>query len=230
MKKNKKVLAILPARGGSKRIKKKNIKIFNGKPMIYWSLKTLIKSNLFHKIIVSTEDKKIKDLSIKFGADIIVERPKKLADDFTGTQEVINHSIKYLENQNLKFDYVSCVYPCSPFLKISDLKKALKLSFTSEKFIFPVLEYSHPIQRAMFKKKNKDLYFLNKKNQNRRTQDFKKTFYDAGQFYFAKKKTWLSKKKMHSFAKGIVVPNWRVIDIDNNEDWIKAQKISKYLK
>ncbi len=228
MKKLKKVLAILPARGGSKRIKKKNIKIFNGHPMIYWTLKILKNSNLFDKIIVSTEDKKIKNLSLKFGADIIIERPKKLSDDYTGTQEVISHSIKYLENQKLKFDYVCCVYPCSPFLQVNDLKKAAKIAYTNDKFVFPVSEYSHPIQRAMHKSKNKDLHFINKKNVQMRTQDLKKTFHDAGQFYFAKKKTWISSKKMHSYSKGIVIPNWRTVDIDNTNDWIKAQKISKY--
>ncbi|MBD1166870.1 pseudaminic acid cytidylyltransferase [Pelagibacterales bacterium SAG-MED09] len=229
MKKIKKVLAILPARGGSKRIKKKNIKIFNGKPMIYWSLKILIKSKLFDKIIVSTEDQKIKKLSLKFGANVIIERPKKLSGDFVGTQEIINHSIKHLENQNFKFDYVCCVYPCSPFLQISDLKKAAKIAYTNDKFVFPVLEYSHPIQRAMYQRKNKDLHFINKRNEKKRTQDLRKTFHDAGQFYFAKKKIWMSSKKMHSYAKGIVIPNWRAIDIDNTNDWIRAQKISKYL-
>ena len=164
MKKIKKVLAILPARGGSKRIKKKNIKVFNGKPMIYWPLKTLIKSKLFDQIIVSTDDQKIKKLSLKFGADVIIERPKKLSGDFIGTQEVINHSIRHLENQNFKFDYVCCVYPCSPFLQISDLKKAAKIAYSNDKFVFPVLKYSHPIQRAMYQSKNKDLYFINKRN------------------------------------------------------------------
>jgi pseudaminic acid cytidylyltransferase len=230
MNNSKKVFAIIPARGGSKRIKKKNIKIFNKKPMIYWPLKVLKMSKLFDKIIVSTDDKNIKDASLKFGADIVIDRPKELSDDITGTQDVIKHSIRYLEDKKFKIDYVCCVYPCTPFLQITDLKKAANLAYKYKKFVFPILEYSHPIQRAMYLNKKNDLSFLNKKNENIRTQDLKKTYHDAGQFYFANKKTWISAKKMHSYSKGIVLPGWRVVDIDNSDDWVRAEKILNILK
>jgi len=230
MRNSKKVFAIIPARGGSKRIKKKNIKIFNKKPMIYWPLKILKMSKLFDKIIVSTDDKNIKDLSLKFGADIVIDRPKELSDDITGTQDVIKHSIRYLEDKKFKIDYVCCVYPCTPFLQIGDLKKAKNLSYKYKKFVFPIAEYTHPIQRAMYLNKKNDLSFLNKKNENIRTQDLNKTYHDAGQFYFANKKTWVSVKKMHSYSKGIILPGWRVVDIDNSDDWVRAEKILNILK
>ena len=155
MSKSKKVFAIIPARGGSKRIKKKNIKIFNKKPMIYWPLKLLKTSKIFDKIVVSTDDKNIKNISLKFGADIVIDRPKELSDDITGTQAGIKHSIKNLEDKKFKIDYVCCVYPCTPFLQIADLKKAANLAYKYNKFVFPILEYSHPIQRAMYMKKKK---------------------------------------------------------------------------
>ena len=227
MSKSKKVFAIIPARGGSKRIKKKNIKIFNKKPMIYWPLKLLKTSKIFDKIVVSTDDKNIKNISLKFGADIVIDRPKELSDDITGTQAVIKHSIKNLEDKKFKIDYVCCVYPCTPFLQIADLKKAANLAYKYNQFVFPILEYSHPIQRAMNLKKKNDLSFLNKRNENVRTQDLKKTYHDAGQFYFGNKKTWISSKKMHSYSKGIVLPGWRVVDIDNNDDWLRAENILK---
>lgn len=230
MSKSKKVFAIIPARGGSKRIKKKNIKIFNKRPMIYWPLKLLKTSKMFDKIVVSTDDKNIKNISLKFGADIVIDRPNELSDDITGTQAVIKHSIKHLEDKKFKIDYVCCVYPCTPFLQITALKKAANLAYKYKKFVFPIVEYSHPIQRAMYMKKKNDLSFLNKRNENVRTQDLKKTYHDAGQFYFGNKKTWISTKKMHSYSKGIVLPGWRVVDIDNNDDWLRAEKILNILK
>ena len=227
MKKTKKIIAIIPARGGSKRIKRKNIKNFNGQPIIYWTLKNIIKSGLFKKIIVSTEDKEIKRKSLKFGADIVIDRPKHLADDMTGIQDTIKHAIHFLKERNFEFDFVFCIYPCTPFLQISDLKKAISLEKKQNKFIFPLVEYAHPIQRSMRFKKNGDLYFLDKKSGNRRTQDLEKTYHDAGQFYLANIKLWLSRKKMHSYSKGIILPNWRVVDIDNEDDWKRAENLCK---
>ena len=224
------VYAIIPARGGSKRIKKKNIKLFNGKPMIFWIIKKILFSKLFDKIIVSTEDKEIKKVSYNCGADIVINRPPNLSDDRTITHDVIKHAIKWLEEQNHKFNSVFCVYPCTPLLEIKDFKRALIASKGTNKFIYPVLEYSHPIQRALLMKKNKNLKFVNEMCKNKRTQDFKKTFHDAGQFYLAKKKTWMSNKNMHSYSRAIILPNWRIVDIDNNNDWKKAESIFSTLK
>jgi pseudaminic acid cytidylyltransferase len=226
MSNSKVSFAIIPARGGSKRIKNKNVKEFNGKPILYWTVKKLRKSKIFSKIIVSTDDNIIKKIAYEVGADIVINRPKNISGDFAITKDVILHAINLLEKEH-QFQFVCCVYPCNPFLEVNDLRKSFDLIKNSNKFSYPVTEYSHPIYRSIkFGKKN-NLYFLYKGNENKRTQDFKKTYYDAGQFYWAKKKTWESKNNMHGNAKGVILPSWRVIDLDNVSDWKKAELLFK---
>ena len=141
-------VAIIPARGGSKRIKKKNIKIFYGKPMIYWTIKKIKESKIFDKIIVTSDDKKILNY-VKKKVDITINRPKELSDDFTPTQPVIKHAISFLNKIGIKIKIACCIYPCNPFLEASDLKKSLNLLKKNKysKFILPITKYSHPIQR-----------------------------------------------------------------------------------
>ena len=119
-------IAIIPARSGSKRIKNKNIKLFFGKPIIQWTYEILKKSKLFSKIVVSTDSKKIKNVCKKFGVKYFIERPKKLSTDNIGIREVVQHAI-YTLDKEMKFDYVCCVFPCSPFLKVKNLKTALNI-------------------------------------------------------------------------------------------------------
>ena len=224
------ICAIVPARGGSKRIKKKNIKIFFSKPILYWTFNILKKSKIFDKIILSTDDEKIKKVGKSIGFDIILSRPKSLSDDLTPTKPVVEHSINYLNNL-FKINFVCCVYACNPFLNISDLKKSLNILKKNKfKFIFPVSEYSHPIQRAFKLGRKNEIIFYNKKNELTRTQDLTKSFHDAGQFYWGTPKNWLSKKKLHSNAIGLQIPKWRTVDIDDSEDWKKAEAIFKFFK
>ena len=217
------IIAIIPARGGSQRIKKKNIKKFFSKPILYWTIKILKKSKLFDKIIVSTDNFEIKKISYQLGCDEVINRPKKLSDNITGTKPVIEHAIKTLENK-YKIKYVCCVYPCNPFLSINDLKKSLQiLKKNIKNFIFPVTEYPHPVQRAFQLKKNNKVVFFDKKNELKRTQDLIKSFHDVGQFYWGTKNNWLSKKKLHSDSVGLPISKWRSVDIDNLDDWKKAE-------
>ena len=131
------IIAIIPARGGSKRIKNKNIKNFFSKPILYWTLKTLKKSNLFDRIIVSTDNLKIKNKSLKLGVDEIINRPKNLSDDITPTKPVIEHAIKKMKFKNKeKVKFICCVYPCNPFLNSSDLKKSFKMLKKIYKILF----------------------------------------------------------------------------------------------
>jgi pseudaminic acid cytidylyltransferase len=227
-----KKIAIIPARLGSKRIKKKNIKEFISKPMIYWTLKKLINSQFFDKIIVSSDSSKILKISKKFGADITIQRPNNLATDLTPTQPVIAHVIDELEKKNnLRLNFVCCVYPCNPFLQIKDIKKGYAmLKKNMDKYVFPVTEYSHPIQRALKIKKNSFLVPFFKKNTLIRTQELKKTFFDAGQFYWSTRNNWLHKINIHSDSIGITLPSWRVIDIDNLDDWKRAELLFKIIK
>jgi len=223
-------VAIIPARIGSKRIKKKNIKMFYGKPMLQWTYEIVKKSKIFDKIVLTSDSDQILNIGKKIGFDILIKRPKKLSNDYVGTVPVIKHAINSLIKQSIVSNKVCCVYPCNPFILKKDLKKATYLVKKSiNNFIFPITNYSHPIERSLyFNRSNNKLTYVNKKFINIRTQDFKKKFYDAGQFYFASSKTWLNMKK--SIYVGIPVPNWRVADIDTPEDWKRAEILFKTLK
>ena len=225
------IIAIIPARGGSKRIKNKNIKNFLSKPILYWTLKALKKSNLFNRIIVSTDSLKIKKMCLKLGVDEIIDRPKDLSDDITPTKPVIEHAIKNMKfKDHKKIKFICCIYPCNPFLSPNDLKNSFKiLKKNLKNFVFPVTEYPHPIQRAFKFKDDNKIVFFDRKNEFKRTQDLIKSFHDAGQFYWGTKNSWLSKKQMHSSSLGYIISKWRSVDIDNNEDWKKAELLFKLL-
>ena len=220
-------IAIIPARGGSKRIKNKNIKKFNKKPIIELTFKILKKINIFNLIILSSDSSKICKLGKKIGFDLVLRRSKNLAKDTTDTKSVIKQVIIDI-SKDIKIENVCCVYPCNPFLQISDLKKCLKiLQKNKKKFIFPITNYSHPIDRAFKLSKHNMIKFINKKNANKNTQTFSKSFHDAGQFYWGKKYTWLKNFFLHTNGIGYQIPNYRVVDIDNLHDWKKAEIIYK---
>ena len=224
------IFAIIPARGGSQRIKKKNIKKFYSKPILYWTLKALKKSRLFSKIVLTTDDDQIKKTGEQLGFDHIISRPSNLADNYTPTKPVIEHAIRVLKKK-FKIKHVCCVYPCNPFLNSLDLKKSFKILKKSKKnFVFPIAEYVHPIQRAFKLTKNNKLIFFRKKYESIRTQDLVKSYHDVGQFYWGSVSNWLSKKKMHSNGIGLPIPKWRVVDIDNLQDWKRAELLFKILK
>ena len=224
------IFAIIPARGGSQRIKKKNIKKFYLKPILYWTIKALKQSKLFSKIVLTTDDNQIKKTAEQLGFDYIISRPSDLADNYTPTKPVIEHAIRTLKKK-FKIKYACCVYPCNPFLNSLDLKKSFKiLKKNKNNFVFPITEYTHPIQRA-FKLANKNkLIFFTKKHELTRTQDLVKSYHDVGQFYWGSVSNWLSKKKMHSNGIGLPIPKWRVVDIDNLQDWKRAELLFKVLK
>ena len=223
-------IALIPARGGSKRIPKKNIKDFLGKPVISWVIRELIDSKVFDKIIVSTDDDDIAKISKKYGADRVIKRPVDLSDDLTTTVPVIAHSISVLNSEGYYPDYVCCAYPCAPLIYSADIIKSLKiLKSKNINYIYPVTEYTHPIQRALKFKKNIELEFFFSEYELTRTQDLEKAYHDAGQFYWGKASSWVGQKRMHSNSIGMIIPNWRVVDIDTVDDWIKAEMIYKQL-
>ena len=160
LKKN--IVAIIPARGNSKRIPNKNCKNFNGKPIICRTIKLLKKSKLFDRIIVSSDNKKICSISQKYGAEVSFIRPRHLSGDYTGTAEVIAHCVKFLIEKNYSFDYVCCVYAPNPFLRVSDLKKGLvKLKSKKYSYVFSATQYQYPIFRSFIyhnKKKYKNAF------------------------------------------------------------------------
>lgn len=224
-------ICIIPARKGSKRIKFKNIKLFFGKPMISWAIKTAKKSKLFDHIIVSTDDVKIKTISEKYGAKVPFLRPSKLADDQTGTVPVIKNAIEYLIKEKIFPDYVCCLYACSPFTQPDDLIHSFKkMKDNCYNFVYPVVEFPHPSYRAMKRTKKGKMKFVFPRYEMSNTQDLETTFHDAGQFYWGKTASWLKKKKMHSNGFGIVSPKWKFIDIDDIDDWKKAELLFKMKK
>jgi pseudaminic acid cytidylyltransferase len=224
-------IAVIPARGGSKRIPKKNIKDFLGKPIISLVIKKLIDSKVFDKIIVSTDDDDIAKISIKSGVDTIINRPDDLSDDLTTTVPVISHSVSVLNRKGYYPDYVCCVYPCAPLIFATDIVKSLEVIKSSNiDYVYPITEYLHPIQRALSIKDDGGLEFVFPEYELTRTQDLKKTFHDTGQFYWGKSDSWLKNKKLHSNGFGMIIPSWRVVDIDTNDDWIRAEMMYKQLK
>lgn len=223
-------IAVIPARGGSKRIPRKNIKEFCGKPMIAWAISAARESELFDHIIVSTDDEEIASIAKDWGAEIPFLRPAELADDLTPTVPVVAHAVKSCFELGWTADYICCIYPCTPFLKTSDLKLALELAkLNKAEFVYPVTEYPHPIQRAMRQLPNGSMQFLNPQFELTRTQDLEKAYHDAGQFYWGKASAWMEHKKMHTAGLGMSIPNWRVVDIDSPDDWKRAELIFKAL-
>jgi N-acylneuraminate cytidylyltransferase len=221
------IVAVIPARGGSKRIKEKNIKRFLNKPIITYPITQIQKSKLFDKIIVSTDNKDISKISKKIGAEILFKRPKKLSNDHASTQEVIIHAAKWLKNNNYKPSIICCIYPTSVFANFNDLKTSFKL-FLKKKcnFIISATNYSYPIQRAFYKNKDDTIKMFQPKNFFKRSQDLKKSYHDAAQFYWGTCDAWLNKKNLFDEnTKVYLMPQLKVHDIDNIEDWEIAEKI-----
>lgn len=224
-------IAIIPARGGSKRIPRKNIKNFNGKPMIAWSISAAKESGLFKHVVVSTDDEEIAQIALSYGAEVPFFRPKDLANDLAPTVPVIAHAIRECAGLGWISDYICCIYPCAPFIKGEDLLSGYEmLRTTGAEYVYPVAEYPHPVQRAMFRADDARMSFLNPESEMTRTQDLTKTYHDTGQFYWGKSRAWSSLKKMHSEGAGLVIPHWQVVDIDTPDDWRRAELIYRAMK
>jgi pseudaminic acid cytidylyltransferase len=229
-------LCVIPARGGSKRIPKKNIKFFCGKPIIVWSIELAILSKCFDKIIVSTDDTEIADLVKSYGVDVPFMRPKTLSDDYTGTIPVISHAVKWqIENCNETPSNVCCVYATAPFIKSNDLQRGLKiLKSSGSEYTFSATDYAYPIQRSFRIKKDKRLEMFHPEHINSRSQDLEEAFHDAGQFYWGLTDAWLENKPIMSRnSVPILIPRDQVQDIDTFEDWRIAEskfKISNSVK
>jgi len=217
-------IAIIPARGGSKRIPRKNIREFAGKPMIAYAITAAQQSGLFEHVIVSTDDQQIAGLAKEWGAEIPFMRPSELANDYTATAPVIDHAITQCKAQGWNPNYVCCIYPAVPFLQIDDVLQAFqKLRQKNADFCFPVTEYPSVIQRALKRDQDGKLSPFYPEYELTRTQDLEPAYYDAGQFYWGKAEAWQQNPNILSQGVGYVIPNWRVIDIDTPDDWKRAE-------
>lgn len=220
-------IAIIPARGGSRRIPRKNIKEFCGKPMVAYAISAALRSGLFEHVVVSTDDAEIAEIAKKWGAETPFVRPAKLASDYTETVPVIAHAIETCRDLGWKFSQVCCIYPCVPFIQIEDLSGALEiLNKSQEDYCFSVTEYPSAIQRALKQLITGKMQPFYPEFELSRTQDLEPAFYDAGQFYWGKAHAWLTNSKIYGSSAGYRIPNWRVVDIDTMEDWERAKRFA----
>ena len=224
-------IAIIPARGGSKRIPRKNIKSFHGKPIIAYSIEAAIKSNCFDKIIVSTDDQEIADIAIKYGAETPFLRPNEISDDYATTIEVIQHALTWCEFEQWKIDNVCCIYATAPFLLPEDIQQGLeKLSQPNIEYAFSSTEFSFPIQRAIALDKENSVSMFHPEHANTRSQNLQQSYHDAGQFYWGKSTAFSSGKAIFAaHSKAIILPRKRVQDIDTFEDWEFAEHLFSQL-
>lgn len=214
-------LLIIPARGGSKRIPKKNIKDFLGKPIIAYSIEAAIASGLFDEIMVSTDDEKIVEVAIQYGAKVPFMRSKKNADDHATTFDVVEEVLSQYASSNKTFDYTCCLYACAPFATANKLKDAFQL-LQKENFdsVLPVVPFGFPIQRAFKIDTNSKTSFFNPEYSLTRSQDLETSYHDTGQFYWMNTAKCLEKKAIITDNTGsIVVSELESQDIDTELDW-----------
>lgn len=218
-------VAIIPARGGSKRIPRKNVKDFCGKPMIAWSIEAAKASGCFDKIIVSTDDPEIADIARQFGAEIPFMRPAALSDDYTGTIPVIRHAVEWLNQNDAPVDFACCIYATAPFILPEYLKQGLQLIKNSgSSYAFSVTSYAFPIQRAVRITKNGRVAMFNPEHFQTRSQDLEEAWHDAGQFYWGTADAWCEERAIFGEdSLPVRLPRHRVQDIDTAEDWNRAE-------
>ncbi|MCG3675144.1 pseudaminic acid cytidylyltransferase [Aliarcobacter butzleri] len=226
-----KCVAIIPARGGSKRIPKKNIKNFHGKPLIAYSIEVALKSKLFDKVVVSTDDEEIAKIAKEFGAEVPFLRPKELSDDFTGTGAVINHAINFLKEQGENIDFVCTIYATAPLLQEKYLIKAYeKIKDSNAKNAFSCTSMPFPIQRTFKITSNERCEMFWPENFMKRSQDLEEAFQDAGQFYWTNLNIKSDEIIFSKDSIPIILPRYLVQDIDTLEDWQRAEFMYEAIK
>ncbi|BBW92216.1 pseudaminic acid cytidylyltransferase [Pseudoalteromonas sp. PS1M3] len=225
-------IAIIPARGGSKRIHRKNIKNFHGKPIIAYSIETARKSGVFDRIIVSTDDLEIAEVAKNYGAEVPFIRPSNLADDHTGTLAVLGHALSWLEKSNLIVDYICCIYATSPFLSAQALIEGKKcITSLNLNYAFSATEYNFPIQRAFYFNQKDKITMFQPEHLSSRSQDLTPAYHDAGQFYWCAPNAIKELKPFFSAqSSAILIPKHLVHDIDTIEDWKRAELAYKILQ
>lgn len=217
-------IAVIPARGGSKRIPRKNIKPFAGKPMIGHAIGAAKTSRLFERIVVTTDDEEISEIAREYGAETPFVRPAELADDHTPTVPVVAHAIRSFHNMGWSVEHVCCIYPGVPFIQAGDLVDAFELLQRSgADYSFPIAEFPAAVQRALKRSADGRMQPFQPEYELTRTQDLEPGYYDAGQFYWGSAQAWLTNNRIHRSGVGLVIPAWRVVDIDTPDDWDRAQ-------
>jgi len=224
-------VALVPARGGSKRIPRKNVRPFRGVPLLRRTLDMLLTADVVDRVVVSTDDDEVADVAAAAGAEVPFRRPAELADDHTGTRPVVQHAITELEREGPPLGPVCLVYPAAVFVQPHDLRTALdRLTSSGADFVFSATTYGAPVQRALRLRPDGSVEMLHPEHAGTRSQDLDEAVHDAGQFYWGRRDAWLqdgSVLRAHSLAH--VLPRWRVQDIDTPEDWHRAELLHRVL-
>ena len=227
-------VAIIPARGGSKRIPKKNIKPFCGKPMVAHAIENALASPYVDKVVVSTDDESIANVAKDYGAEVPFMRPAELADDYTGTSPVVRHALSTLLEKGWDINYCACVYATSPLLTTSLINSCYEMLMNADDtdYVFTAARFSFPIQRAILQTENGGVKPFDEFGITQRSQDLPPAFHDAGQLYWGHHKTWLdtTKRIFGANSKMVVMPDHLVQDIDTPEDWVRAELLYKLLQ
>jgi pseudaminic acid cytidylyltransferase len=220
-------VAIIPARGGSKRVPRKNVKLLAGKPAIAYPIELALNVGLFDRVIVSTDDPEIAEISQRFGAEVPFVRSSKLSDDFTVTVDVIADAASQIRHHGGNFDYICCLYPVTPLLDARRIVQSFEVLQTGKwDYVFPAIEFPSPIERGFKKSASGQIKFGFPEFVNTRTQDIGKTFHDAGQFYFGKAESWLAKKPiLNGNSTFIELEKNETLDIDDLEDWALVEHL-----
>jgi len=218
-------IAVIPARGGSKRIPRKNIKPFSGKPMIAWSIEAAKSSGLFDRIIVSTDDAEIAEVAKQWGAEVPFMRPEALSNDHAGTTPVIAHATQWALAQGMDVEAVCCIYATAPFVQVDDLKRGWEALESGDwDYAFTVTDFAAPIFRAFRQTKEGGIEMFYPEHFAARSQDLPVALHDAGQFYWGRPAAWIEGKRIFDHrSKPVLIPRWRVQDIDTPDDWERAE-------
>lgn len=225
-------IAVIPARGGSQRIPRKNVRVFCGKPMIAWSIEAATASGLFDHVLVSTDDAEIADVARTAGAELPFARPAALSDAYTGTTEVVAHATRWATGEGWPLEAVCCIYATAPFIELDDLKRGLEALESGDwSYAFAATDFPAPIFRSFKQREDgaiemffPDLFAV-------RSQDLPKALHDAGQFYWGRPSAWMDGRRIFDQRSvPVLIPRWRVHDIDEPDDWVRAEMIFAQLK
>ena len=212
-------IAVIPARGGSKRIPRKNIKNFLGIPIINYSIRIAMESNIFDEIMVSTDDMEIAEIALKCGAKVPFLRSDINSNDFATTYDVIHEVLVKYEKQGNYFNNTCCIYPCAPLISKNNIVSAFDLLLNNNfDTVVPVVKYTTPIQRALKFEENK-IMMIKEKYRNSRSQDLDSCYFDAGQFYWINNSIFSNVKTLFTNNTGAIILNdLNAQDIDNDID------------
>ena len=222
-------IAVIPARGGSKRIPRKNVREFCGKPMMAWSIEAATASRLFDHVIVSTDDAEVAGVARRWRAEVPFSRPTELSDDLTGTTEVVAHATRWALDTGWPLRAVCCIYATAPLIRVGDLQRGLDILESGPwHYAFAVTDFPAPIFRAFREHPAGGVEMFFPEHFSTRSQDLPVALHDAAQFYWGRPRAWLAQERIFDrHSAPVRIPRWRVQDIDTEEDWQRASVVFK---